>query len=297
MRKGFLLAGLLAMLALCVVLVGCGSTGNAADAAKNFVGTWEIDGLISDGKESSEDELAIMKAMGVYLTLEDGGKATLEMLGTPVEGTWEGKDATTALLRLDEETAKTANLSNEPAPLKYADNKITMSSESTSMTFIKIDPSQKGAANLDTLVNATANEVQSTVDAAAPDLSAQLSDSQPLDITIADDDYCTIRVTAVGDYFGDPGYALSVTNKTEGTLHVDDNNEFSINGAVTSPIFSLDVPAGQTATEILWFENSEINNGGVAALSGVEGQLIISSKDGEDLEQLETYDFVVNQSE
>lgn len=283
------------VLALCLALVGCGASGEggtgAHEANANFVGTWAIDSMSSDGQEMTEDELSIAKAMGVYLTLRDDGTAALELFGVEAEGTWEATDASHAMLRIEE--GSSADVAGDQE-MTFADGTLTMESPAQKMVFTQIDPSEKTSADLEQLLGTDLEEFGHTAGGSMGSTTsavsnAQLADSAALDIVVADDDMCTIKVTAKGDYFGDPGYYVEVVNKTDGQIFVDDNNEFGINGTVASPVFSMTVNAGETGSAILWFDKEDINGAGVEALSNVNGKLTVTNETGD---VLRTYDFV-----
>lgn len=87
-----IIAVLACVLVLCFTLVGCGS-GNSTDNSANFKGEYKLVGMEEDGITYSEDDLAFMEELGLDfgLTLADEGKATLNLAGESMDGTWEAK--------------------------------------------------------------------------------------------------------------------------------------------------------------------------------------------------------------
>ena len=145
------IALLCAAVALVVCLVGCsGGAVSPTSGASGFLGTWSVTSVTSDGKALSDDELAVTKAMGIYITLEEGGKATFEMFGKTVDGKWEESGANKATLTLgddgNDETPTTQDMT-------LADDKLTMAFDSDEMVFERIDPSEKQEFDLGSLAD------------------------------------------------------------------------------------------------------------------------------------------------
>lgn len=136
MKKRFALA-FAAILALCLALVGCGGGGGggeAADPKANFIGTWEIQSMEQDGESMSEEDLAMMRELGlsVYLVLNEDGTGSIEMFGEALEGTWEAKNATTGTFTAEDQTVD----------MTLEGGTLTMTQEGTDtrMVFAQIDP-------------------------------------------------------------------------------------------------------------------------------------------------------------
>lgn len=131
---GALLA-LVAALALCMGLVGCGggssssSSSSAADPKAEFVGTWDLVSLTSGGETTDAQTLAQMKEMGldIFINLNEDGTAALVIFGAPVECTWD-LDGTTGIKLTSE---------GQDLPLTYANSQLTMAQEADVMVFEK----------------------------------------------------------------------------------------------------------------------------------------------------------------
>jgi len=77
-RSGF--TGLLCalVLAISVALSSCGGTAAVTEDSKAaFAGTWSISEFSSGGQALTDEELQVIKAMGIYLTLLEDGNAEL----------------------------------------------------------------------------------------------------------------------------------------------------------------------------------------------------------------------------
>ena len=306
--RGSLLVALAAMLVMVLVplvgLSGCGGAANNASANDNFCGTWAVDSMTMGGETSGAEELELAKSLGIYLTLEEGGKATYEVFGSSVVGTWTPSDATNAKLNFAKQEAGNVSLKAE-SELAYADGKVTLTSGYDILVLKRIDPSEKKSTQLEERLKETEQSAQASGgatmgnSATQPDVAATpavsesgysvLLDSQPIDIPIADDAVCAIKVTAKGDCYGNPGYLVRVTNKTDHAIMVDNEGEFTVEGDVGGVIFSMSVPSGQTSEETLWFENLSTEEDGVGSLTGVVGKIVVTNVDTG--EKVATYDF------
>ncbi len=132
MRKRML--GFFALVVLCLAMVGCGSV-TQEDYRPNFTGVWELDSMVSDGEQTSGDEIELVKAFGmnVFLILDEDGSCKLNLFGRELyTGTWEATSASEGSLKLTDEDDTSMS-----GDLTMADDKLTMSSESNSITFVK----------------------------------------------------------------------------------------------------------------------------------------------------------------
>lgn len=121
-----LIAGLLA---LSLLLVGCGGGASEADKEK-FVGFWSLSGMVADGEETSADDIKMLEDLGMYcvLTLNSDGSAELDLFGDITSGTWEAKSADTASITID----------GSSVDGKLSGDQLTLESADSSMTFTKV---------------------------------------------------------------------------------------------------------------------------------------------------------------
>ena len=79
--------------ALCFVLFGCNS--GSQDYTKNFVGEYELVGMVQNGVEANADDIAKMKTLGfeVKLEMKDDKTFALDLFGEVMSGNWKAKSA------------------------------------------------------------------------------------------------------------------------------------------------------------------------------------------------------------
>ena len=109
--------------------------GSSADAKKAYVGSWKLTGMTENGEAISQDDMALMEAFGmtVSLTVSEDGNFELMYFGESQKGTWEAKSATEASFTVEGDTV--------PATLK--DGKLTLSESGTELIFEKDDSAGK----------------------------------------------------------------------------------------------------------------------------------------------------------
>ena len=270
------------MLALCLALAGCGgnksSSGDPApqkptstsettaepnaeaDLGAAFKGSWELVSMVQEGEETSEEDMQAMKEFGycVYLDLNEDGTATLDMFGEIVTGTWEAK----------EQDSATLSMGGDPAKIRLADGLLVMSQSDSSLTFKHIDPSEK-------VVQSEGGDQSEAYSSGAQyfggDTIDDLDEVTNIDKLIVDDDTCTIKAVAAGDYVGDPGILFEITNKTGSDILVMDGNDWAIDGTAHKSTFYEVIRAGETLGSIGWFDASELADG--EALANITGSL------------------------
>lgn len=255
--------------ALCLALVGC---GGGADYSKNFIGTWEISSMESDGESMDEETMDMMRAWGMncVLTFEEDGKLTLDLFGDALEGTWKAKDASTASVTIDGDTVD--------ATLK--DDKLTMEQDGDTLVFVlnndavPTDPSalEDGDDGLDD----------------GDDTSTE--ESIAINEVIIDDDTCTVELLdAAVDWAGDPGFNFKVTNNTDKTICFGPRwDTWSVDGKMIDPYSSVTVKPGAYGEFFMYFDSDELG-GGIEALTNIDGKLYAYDDDSWD--DLAEWDF------
>ena len=273
--------------ALCIALAACGNSNSPA-------GTWDYDAetlaaYVGDDL-SDEQKAAAQKIM--FLNLNDDGTLDFVMYGDDMTGTWKQNDKGLTLVIEDEEVAAT-----------LADGKLTFDDEEGGMGFVKASskrtlPTEDEANDaLATMLGFDLGEIE--FEDTSGDLEATFdeADYEPKElneleqpVTIADDDTCTIIVTATGvNGFGDPGYNLKVTNKLDKAIYVTEQ-EFTIGGKEVAAYSDETVEAGETAEVFLAFDAADLGeNASVATLVDVKG--ILEIDDDETVDELTTYPF------
>lgn len=264
--------------ALCLALASCGGSG-AKNDAESFIGTWKLTSIEGENTPISESEMELMESMGmsITLTLSEDRSAAFDFLGEALTGTWEAKGGSTAVF----------NSGGDSINLTLADGKLTMSYENDSMVFIK-DDSAKPSANTNgsgepnAANNSGKNETSPTTDPA--------TDAEALDVTIADDNVCTIIVLGKDiDWADDPGYTLKISNNSDTTIYVtSEYGTFSVNGKMLDPSLGETVQPGKYVEAFMYFDGDKLD-GGIEALVNVEGTIKAMNDDSWDT--LATYSF------
>lgn len=291
--KTRLFATLALACALVASLAGCGGASKE-ELSRPFVGTWAIDGVVSGGVPATEQELDLYKAMGVYLVLGSDNTLLFELFGVSVSGTWEPVDNGKATVSFSVSEAADAGVAAEQE-LELGDGKLSLVDGTDTRTFVQIDPADKQESDLNAILGSSdASNLEETLLALRKELSgsvqgtAPLDDAKELDQFVAGDAVCEIAVKAVGTYQGDPGYLLTITNKSDERIIVDDD-AFEVGGQTADAVLLAIVDPGSTTQEVLWFDSSKLDGDGVDALESVSGKLTVTGF--ESGEVLGTYDF------
>ena len=253
--------------ALCFALAGCGGS----DPSKNFVGTWVLSGGEMDGEPINDETLSLMKSFGmdVYLTFDEDGSVSFVLFGEKMSGNWKAKNASTATLTFD----------GDSGDVKLADDKLTLESDGDKLVF------EKGEVPAKSSGSTSAGTANSTNTSTASDASA----GKDLNVSIADDDVCTITVLSSGtDFSDDPGYNVIVANKTDRTIYVyAEYDSFSVNGKMMDPGSGAKVKPGKNGDFFMYF--SELDS--VEDLVDVEGTLVVVDEDS--WNELARYNFAM----
>ena len=244
-----------------------------------FKGSWELVSMVQEGEETSEEDMQAMKEFGycVYLDLNEDGTAALDMFGEIVTGTWEAK----------EQDSATLSMGGDPAKIRLADGLLVMSQSDSSLTFKHIDPSEK-------VVQSEGGDQSEAYSSGAQyfggDTIDDLDEVTNIDKLIVDDDTCTIKAVAAGDYVGDPGILFEITNKTGADILVMDGNDWAIDGTTHKATFYEVIRAGETLGSIGWFDASELADG--EALANITGSLHLYDANDTSIE-IGHYDFAL----
>lgn len=112
-------------------------------------------------------------------------------------------------------------------------------------------------------------------------------DAETLNITVADDDICTILVTGKGvDWLEYPGYFMEITNNTDRPIYVTYGyGTFSVAGKMVDPGFWESIQPGKYVETFLYFDPEKV--GSIDELTEVEGVIIV--EDDETYEEIASY--------
>jgi len=161
----------------CLVVVGC---GNKEAYKADFVGTWEIVETQKDGEAVSEEDINLLKSLGmnVYAEIAEDGTCTLEPFGSTMSGTWDvtakGK-GTMTIGEVKSDDAKSDDVKDDQAASTQTvtmtieeDGRLFLeNADSQGMRFKKIDPSEKKESVAPSATGESAGEaIEEVVDGA-----------------------------------------------------------------------------------------------------------------------------------
>jgi len=268
MKRAFLAATMM-LCALAVALVGC-SGGAAANAnEESYKGFWAL-----------EDE-----SLGFTggLSLEEESFAGLMIADSYFEGTW-AMDGSNVKITFEDVSATT------PVSAHLDGEKLVLGSDQGSRLVFKKSSEDEFYED----VEAGGGELSSAGSEEAAALSEdvelveeKIDSMQP--VSIADDSSVKIEVTGKGtDFVADPGYRLSITNKTNKSFFIGANGPFKVNGKELEAGLGDVIDAGETVESFLYFEKDALG-GSVESLKGVEGTIVIFDEETE--KELGSYAF------
>ena len=262
--KRFTIGAVLVSCMLAFTMAGCAAAAKSVDS-ESLKGFWVLDESAKVGFEA-------------VLNLDDEGVAELMVADSYVEGTWT-TDGKTASIAFDDESAKTA-------PIFVSNGKLTLGEEGGSkLVFSKGDMesyfAEQGSSESVELTGENGEELE-IVDEVINDITP---------ISIADDEIVKIEATGKGtDFTGDPGYRLSVQNKTDKTIFLTSDDPFKVGDKEVEGGVGDVIEAGKTAEVFLYFPKDEIE-GGVDGLKSVTGTLTIGDDSTGD--DIKTYDIKI----
>jgi len=116
---------LVVLILVTFALSACGG-GGGGDYSKNFIGTWSLVGVESEGEVFDEEMIELMESAGMTfgLILNEDGTGRLDVAGDETDIKWEAKDASTVML-----------IAGDSIEGKLADEKLTIEFEGDKLTF------------------------------------------------------------------------------------------------------------------------------------------------------------------
>lgn len=259
--KGALLIPLACALAACLALTGCGGGGSTSDGSSSntsatssnvstYAGYWQIDSMSVDGEEISSDNIQTLRELGgtgsnFILYLAEDGTGSYDAFGEVDDLTWDADKATV-----------TTSSDNVTMDMSIEDGKLVLrEDESSSATFTKGEDSLA-----DQLASDSKAAEEEASGASIEDGTDTGATTQAIDpVTVADDDLCTITITekAVDDW-GDPGYTVSIQNKSDRriTVHIP-VDVTAADGTMAELYGAATLLAGTKSTEFFYFMASD----------------------------------------
>ena len=280
--KRMALPALLVSAVLALALSGCSGAQSMSEDMLKGVWKAENSGLGFDA----------------YVNFEDDNVAELLMNETWLDGEWsvsgaEGKivfNDYSAMLE-EEDDSSSSSSSNESArtaKLTYSGGKLTLGSSDGSRLVFSKDDSEEAKALFDFGDTEIANGDGGTGDA---DIEMVEEVIDPIDpaVVVADDDKFAITVTGKGtDYTGDPGYRLSITNKTGKAVYLVPEDDFTVGDKKIEAGLGDELEAGETLETFMYFAKDDLG-GAVEALTTVDG--VIQVLDSETDDEIAKYAF------
>ena len=100
-------------------------------------------------------------------------------------------------------------------------------------------------------------------------------------LVIADDDSVAITADAMKvDAEGDPGFVVSITNRTPGKVYAYSGTTWTVKGSdVDDAVLRTAIDPGQTVQEFMWFDRGEVGGSSLDNLEDVRGTIIIEDFD------------------
>ncbi|MBP3894658.1 MAG: hypothetical protein J6D34_11560 [Atopobiaceae bacterium] len=154
----------------CLVVVGC---GNKEAYKADFVGTWEIVETENKDETVSEEDIDLLKSLGmnVYAEIHEDGTCTLEPFGSVIEGTWDVASKGKATMAAMDQSI--------PMTIEEDGHLFLENENGQGMRFKKIDPSEKKESVIP-------EELQGTVDDAVTEVVDDMEAAEG-DATAADE--------------------------------------------------------------------------------------------------------------
>ena len=207
----------------------------------------------------------------MFVTLNDDGTAQVAVAGFGEEGTWEASGSA-ATITVPGMIPMKATVSGDTMKIEQEGITVQLKKTESANPFVYDDMNWEEAL-----------------------VEPEMSDVSP--VTIADDDKVTITVTGKGtDYTGDPGFRLTLVNKTQGTIGLDVEEAFTVGGAevgaqagVTNADAEFSVEPGATSENMFLYFPADELEGGVEKLADVSGKISVYDEEQDDY--IATYDF------
>lgn len=266
MKAKRLCAVLASVIALVVALAGCAVPGTNLEALKNtYVGAWELYSADFEGTESDishDTYLYMSETLGMHATIDfdSDGNALVDIFGTRYSGTWIIKDEKTITLDVEGDSVD--------CPLD-SDGNLAFGYDGESMVFEKRSDTPD-MSRTDATPTST-DDSSSSSDVSLPDISSPESDAYmdayvddvtelgAKDITVAQDDYVTIKVCAIGsDFEGDPGHLMTVYNNTDNEIFVTLADDVQVDGTAVTATLIRHVDSAATKKGYLFFDKGEV---------------------------------------
>ena len=250
------LAALLMTAVIAFALAGC--SGNAAQTMTPDMvkGTWALDKQSDVGFDA-------------YVSFEDENFVEAIVADSFLEGTWS-VSGTEGKMTLDDE---------RNVKFIYSDNKLIWGgADGSKLVFVKDDSEEtKSYFALGDSLDVEGAEALEALEGEGIDTTEYVDEViNPIDpVTVADDAVTTITVTGKGtDFTGDPGYQLSITNKTGKAIYLVPEDDFKVGDKTIEAGLGDELEAGETLETFVYFDKEELG-GALDALTTTDGVILV----------------------
>lgn len=264
-----------AALCLSVALVGCGGGGGASsggsvaeDPAKAFYGTWEFTGMEENGEATSQEDIDLLKSMGLNctVTLGEDLSVTFDMFGDVATGTWEVKAADVATLILDGADSD-VQFEDPRVDAKLVDETMVLESGGVRLTFVKAGTAPAPAP---APTPAPANDDD--------DDASAIAAAKATGTVVVDNDVCTIYALPAAVKGAGPGFPLVIVNNSDKDLgFLAEVANWTVNGEAPDDVVCAEfVDAGEVEDDgFLWI----LGPASPDALTNVVGEIEVMDDD------------------
>ena len=255
--KRLTLPAILVTAVLAFTLAGCSSGGQSMtdDALK---GTWKLDSTSDVGFDA-------------YASF--GEDALFEMIVSDsyIDGEWSVSGAEGKVVTSDDHTVT----------LTYSNNKLTLGGKDGSkLVFVKDDSEE--VADLFALDESQYDIQELQV------VDEVITPIEP-GVVVGDDATAAIMLTGKGtDFTGDPCYQLQITNKTDKTIYIGAEDDFTVGGKAVEAGLGDEITPGETLVTTMYFSQDDLG-GGLEMLTTTDGIIIVYDNDTDD--ELAQYTF------
>lgn len=235
-----MLIGISFVLAMALVLAGCGKSG---PAEADYIGYWEVSGGTLYGEEYDAEMLQMMKDWGMVMVihLDKDGKAEMDLFGEVIDGTWDLKD-------------KRMTFEGDTLEFKLENDTLYIVEGDDNLTFTRGNSTDLAAA-IETDRNSASTGGFGTEDPAGGTYEPVTIPVDP-PIVVANDDVVTASIIEKAtESTGETGYVITVTNNSSVNVTFYTSTGYTtVDGVLTQPWYNAHLAPGESSTDFMYFE-------------------------------------------
>ena len=246
--KRMTIPAILVAAVLAFALAGC--SGAQTMTEDTLKGTWSLDKSSDVGFDA-------------YINFGDESLAEVVLADSYLEGTWSVSGTEGKVSVDDQRNVK----------LTYSNNKLTWGgADGSKLVFVRDDSEETKS-----IFAYDESELIDGDDVEVIDESEYVDEViNPIDpVVVADDAVVNITVTGKGtDFTGDPGYQMSITNKTDKAIYLVGEDDFTVGGKKVEAGLGDELEAGETIETFVYFPKDELG-GALEALGVTDGVILV----------------------